>query len=797
MKLARKRTNERPKLRLPRIAWNWRGPALIGLATLLLALGAFLVWQSYLLLHERAGTAAAVRERHALVGAIGDEISRTRVRIENALSRDSVQQALVPGDDASRVAAAAALKKIMPEIEQATFYSAAMNEVIEGDLGRLGYGKAALLMQARLSGKAASAEMQIGPKSGPRLVFALPVTHDNSVVAYAVAVLPFAPALAIFRATRLSGARLDLRQGDGSGDFIIASVGDGSGNSIADPGIPIAGSSLRIGKAQPTAFIVVSRNPWLLGLLTLLCLLLGSGALWLRHAGLQRTLDLVRRKPKSAEDETTLAQALKSGDPKAPVSFGLGKPPASRHAASSVDAADIDRRIFRSYDIRGVVGEGLTPDVARLLGRAIGSEAGERGLAEIVVGRDGRLSGPDLAAALIEGLRASGIDVIDIGLAPTPLVYFAGYKLNTGSGVAVTGSHNPPNYNGFKIVLGGETLAEAAIEGLYERIRAGRFRDGAGGLQLVDVAEDYAARIGDDIQVARRLKVVVDCGNGVAGGLAPRVIEEIGCEVLPLYCEVDGNFPNHHPDPSDLRNLKDLILTVNRTGADLGLAFDGDGDRLGVVTTNGEVIFPDRLLMLFAIDVLSRNPGATIIYDVKCTGHLQQLILEHGGSPLMWKTGHSLIKAKMRETGAALAGEMSGHFFFQERWYGFDDGIYAAARLLEIVASDPDNRSAADIFASLPKGKSTPELKIPLDEGENQHFIERFREQAVFEGARLIMIDGLRADWPDGWGLVRASNTTPALVLRFDADSVAALERIKSAFREQLLAVDPGLSVPF
>ncbi|HWU52312.1 MAG TPA: phosphomannomutase/phosphoglucomutase, partial [Tahibacter sp.] len=470
-------------------------------------------------------------------------------------------------------------------------------------------------------------------------------------------------------------------------------------------------------------------------------------------------------------------------------------PPAA--AAAPVLKLPLDRSIFRAYDIRGIVGKTLDRDIARAIGRAIGSEGVERGLSEIVVGRDGRLSGPDLSAGLIEGLRQAGMNVIDIGQVPTPLVYFATYHLNTGCGVSLTGSHNPPDYNGFKIVLGGETLAEQAIQSLYARIAENRFTSGSGSLQAMDVIADYIDRVVGDIQIEHRLRVVVDCGNGVPGIVAPAVLEGIGCEVMPLYCEVDGEFPNHHPDPSDLHNLSDLILTVKQVGADLGLAFDGDGDRLGVVTKSGEVIFPDRLLMLFAKDVLVRNPGATIIYDVKCTGKLQPEILRHGGSPVMWKTGHSLIKAKMRETDAALAGEMSGHFFFKERWYGFDDGIYAAARLLEILAGDLEGRDPQQIFDGLAKGVSTPELKIEMHEGEHYRFIERFRERASFEGARVTTIDGVRADWPDGWGLVRASNTTPVLVLRFDADNEPALRRIQDVFRRQLLALDANLKLPF
>jgi phosphomannomutase/phosphoglucomutase len=363
--------------------------------------------------------------------------------------------------------------------------------------------------------------------------------------------------------------------------------------------------------------------------------------------------------------------------------------------------------------------------------------------------------------------------------------------------VSVTGSHNPPDYNGFKIVVGGETLSGDTITDLYDRIAGGRLHsaDAPGSLRFQDISEDYVQRIAADVQIDRPLKVVVDAGNGVAGDIGPRVLSAIGAEVTPLYCEIDGTFPNHHPDPSEPHNLTDLIKMVERLDADLGIAFDGDGDRLGVVTKDGQNIFPDRLLMLFAQDVLERNPGAMIIFDVKCTGRLPGHILRHGGSPLMWKTGHSLIKAKMRETGAELAGEMSGHFFFKERWYGFDDGISAAARLLEILSVQPDTPAAT--LAALPNGVSTPEIKVDAPGGDPHSFVERFRSAAQFEGARLSTIDGLRVDFPDGWGLVRASNTTPVLVMRFDADNATALKRIQQAFREQLLALKPDLSLPF
>jgi len=455
----------------------------------------------------------------------------------------------------------------------------------------------------------------------------------------------------------------------------------------------------------------------------------------------------------------------------------------------------VDASIFRAYDIRGVVNRTLTEAAVKLIGRAIGSEALQRGRRTVIVGRDGRLSGPALSHALIEGLLETGCEVKDIGCVPTPVLYFAAHFLDTQTGVIVTGSHNPPDYNGLKIVIDGETLSGESIQQLRERIEAGNFISGKGSVETLNVVPDYIERIRGDVTVARPLKVVVDCGNGVAGGVIPQLLREIGCKVTELYCDVDGNFPNHHPDPSKPENLKDLIRVVRQVKADVGLAFDGDGDRLGVITTEGHVVWPDRVLMLFAADVLDRNPGGLIIYDVKCSRFLDTIIREHGGAPLMWKTGHSFIKTKMKQTGALLAGEMSGHIFFKERWYGFDDGLYAAARLLEVLGKD--ERPASRIFESLPDSVNTPEINIGMQEGEPPRFIERLLASAHLEDARVSTIDGMRADFDDGWGLVRASNTTPVLVLRFEADNDAALVRIMSEFRRVMLQVEPTLSLPF
>ena len=450
--------------------------------------------------------------------------------------------------------------------------------------------------------------------------------------------------------------------------------------------------------------------------------------------------------------------------------------------------------IFKAYDIRGIVGRTLTVDVTELIGRAIGSEARARGVTSVAIGRDGRLSGPMLGAALARGLQASGVNVIDVGMVATPMLYFAAYQLGTLSGVQVTGSHNPPDYNGLKIMLAGETLSGEDIQALRRRIENGDFDSGSGSYSLHDIREEYLQRILSDVKLARPLHIVVDCGNGVPGATAPELYRRLGCKVTELYCDVDGHFPNHHPDPSNPENLRDLVKTLVSEG-DIGYAFDGDGDRLGVVTKAGHIIYPDRQLMLFAADVLQRNPGAEIIFDVKSTRNLFSWIRERGGKPTLFKTGHSLIKKKLQETGAPLAGEMSGHIFFKERWYGFDDALYVGARLLEILSKNAD---VGAVLEALPDAVSTPELQVNTAEGENYTLIDKLKQTARFEGAKeLITIDGLRVEYNDGFGLARPSNTTPTIVLRFEADDDAALKRIQADFRRALLAVKQDLQLPF
>lgn len=455
--------------------------------------------------------------------------------------------------------------------------------------------------------------------------------------------------------------------------------------------------------------------------------------------------------------------------------------------------------IFKAYDIRGVIGKTLDAFIARQIGLAFGAAVRAKGEHTVIVGRDGRLSGPQLSRAVAEGVQMAGLHVIDIGVVATPMLYFATHVLEAQSGIMVTGSHNPPDYNGFKMVLAGEAIYGEAISSLFHAIENGaaalETQGSAGLYSQYDIKDAYLQRIVSGITLARPMRIAIDCGNGVAGAFAGELYRMLGCEVQELFCEVDGNFPNHHPDPAHPENLQDLIRAVQQTDAEIGLAFDGDGDRLGVVTKDGQIIYPDRQLMMFARDVLTRHPGREILYDVKCTGHLAPWVRAHGGQPLMCRTGHSLVKARMRETGAPLGGEMSGHLFFKDRWYGFDDGLYAGARMLELLSRESDPSA---FLNAIPQSISTPELHIHLSEGENALLIEKIQDDLDFPGAQQrITIDGLRVEYPDGFGLARASNTTPVVVLRFEATSQQALVRIQNQFRRALLAVKPDASLPF
>ena len=451
---------------------------------------------------------------------------------------------------------------------------------------------------------------------------------------------------------------------------------------------------------------------------------------------------------------------------------------------------------FRTYDIRGEAGDhGLTDDVAYSIGLAVGTMAAHQGVDTVIVGRDGRLSGPALKAALVVGIRETGCAVIDVGIVSTPILYFATNRLNTNTGVMVTASHNPRDHNGFKIVMNGKTLSTQGVQDILSLIQSRAFVQGEGAYSEASVVDDYVDYIQSHVQLDRPLKVVVDCGNGAGAIAGPTLYKAMGCEVVELYCALDGHFPNHHPDPSVPENIQDIIAKVKATQADVGLAFDGDADRLGVITDQGDVIWPDRQVMLFAQSVLKSHPGADIVFDVKCTNGLPKVISEAGGRPVMYKTGHSLLKSKMLEINAPLAGEMSGHIFFNDDWFGFDDGVYAGARLLQILSQQSD--SLSQLFARLPNSVNTPELKLPMADADKSAFMDALINQADFGDAQRITIDGLRVDFGDGWGLVRPSNTSPYLVCRFEADSAARLEAIQAIFREQLLAIRDDITLPF
>lgn len=452
----------------------------------------------------------------------------------------------------------------------------------------------------------------------------------------------------------------------------------------------------------------------------------------------------------------------------------------------------IPKHVFRAYDVRGIVDEELTPDVFYAVGLATGTIAQRQGQKQFILGQDARLSSPALADALKAGILASGCDVLDIGIVPSPLVYFAIFHLAVPSGVMVTGSHNPSNYNGVKIVIDHKTLSGEEIAAIYDTIKQQDFSQGSGEYFQTDVIADYINRIEGDVKLERPLKIVIDCGNGVAGKVAPDLFRRLGCECIELYCDVDGRFPNHHPDPSVPENLHDIAEAVRKHHADIGLAFDGDADRLGMVTNAGEIVWPDRLMMLYSQHILAQTHTGNIVFDVKCSAHLRRIIKQHGGTPIMCQTGHSLVKGTMRKTQALIAGEMSGHLFFQHRWYGFDDGLYAGARLLEIVSQQSE--SVTELFSQFPNSPVTPEIKIAIDEDKKFAFMEQFAKQATFNDAEVITIDGIRVEFRDGWGLVRASNTSPNLTIRFEADDETAMQRIQHVFREQIQAIDPLLA---
>lgn len=508
--------------------------------------------------------------------------------------------------------------------------------------------------------------------------------------------------------------------------------------------------------------------------------------------GLAELLPQVR--PETAPDTAAAApvpaEIADQDEPEPPPSEDPGQ------TIMEVDFLELPDRVFRAYDVRGRADTDLTPALVHQLGLAIGSEAEARGQKTLVVGRDGRETSPALARALIAGLQESGREVVDVGMVPTPLLYFAAHQLGTLAGVMVTASHNPREYNGLKIMLGGRPVAGDAIQDLRRRIEEQDFIRGQGSHRHHEgIIETYIDTIVSDVAIAQPLKLVLDAGNAVAGAVAPRLFQALGCEVVPLYCEVDGSFPNHHPDPTVAANLKDLVAAVREHEADLGLGFDGDGDRLGVVTASGRMVQADELLMVLAQDVVARNPGTDILYDVKCSRRINALVSQLGGRPIMWLSGHSHMKEKMLDTGALLGGEFSGHIYFNERWYGFDDALYAGARLVEILSTgDP---SMDNLLAALPPAVATPELRLPLAESDALELVRKLVENGDWGEGKVTTLDGLRVDYSEGWGLIRASNTEPALTLRFEANDDDALEHIRQLFRQQLASIDAEVAGRF
>ena len=753
---------------------------------------------------ENEATLNRAKQTMAQVGGVVQNFRRV-------LQDQQVQElAVIAANDPSKLSSLQQyISGRMPDLIEINLYETDLGKLRAADLGPSGYALLDMLLVAEESG-VTSAQIH-GKGEDAYLSMAVRVGEEASPAAYLLAKVNSGALTSAFKTSLPEPGAFALDQYNGRfKPSNLSSFAKGPGSAERIVWIRIPGSLFRIGVVQGVGATKT------LGVMRLLLFIAGVFllvfGLVLKFRPYQPPVELEEDPPpiesstelSALDDEPEKSQSQEPGGADAEdglgaiqlpdLGFSLEKMPLT-HKKHTIPPVELVESIFRAYDIRGIVGKTLDAEVAYQVGQVVGSITLEQDAGPVIVARDGRDSGPELITGMIEGISSTGCDVVDIGAVPTGVLYFAAYELGNGTGVMITGSHNPSDYNGFKILIGGVTQAGDKIADMYTRIKNGNLRVGKGKVSQENMINQYREKISSDIQLQRPLKIVADCGNGIGGVCAADILRDIGAEVIPLYDEVDGSFPNHHPDPSEPENLEDLIESVKLLEADLGVAFDGDADRLGVVTSEGEIIYSDRLMMLFVKDVLSRVPGSTIIYDVKCTGYLHQVIEEAGGNAMMYKTGHSLIKNKMKEVDAPFAGEMSGHFFFKERWYGFDCGIYAAARLLEILAAD--ERSALEVLSSLPSSVSTPELKVQMQEGENHAFVEELREKATFPDSVLTTIDGVRADFRDGWGLVRASNTTPILVVRFEADSEAALQRIKGIFKQQMRAINNQLKLPF
>jgi phosphomannomutase / phosphoglucomutase len=838
-----KRRRELEKLWL-----RYRVPAIGALALLLVLGGGKYLWQEFAAADKESHDAGLEAVISDYVSRIGNPIKAPTKMLDDALGELALADALSSGDAAQRQAAAGQLLNKIPAAKAARLIpNNTRKRSADGPLP-ISYGTLDMMRQALASERPPRAEIHLVGRSEEHIALMRRIGTVDDPAGVALVALPVDILKNAIAENSIQQGYVEIVQRvPGGRRVVLAQQGDTALKSGVAVIRRIRGTAWQLLFWMPAAtsedLQVVSGLIPIIGdaaLLAVFGMLIALLALRKKRRAAERVMRggaasaiaveeddaegalasvNVGAKPAKVEESVTFEVEEQPAPKVESFEFPLGPPstegldldffggedevvdspeppPLPAVTSAAADSA-IDATIFRAYDIRGVVGAGLDEQTMRTIGTAIGAEAYDRGQQTIVVARDGRTSAGAMRDALVEGLLGSGRDVVDIGQVPTPVLYFATHFLDTGSGVMVTGSHNPPNYNGLKIMLGGETLFGDAIQKLYQRALSGQFTDGIGQLQHMDLQADYVRRISEDIPVAlgNAYKIVVDCGNGVAGDIAPKLFQALGHDVIELHCEIDGTFPNHAPDPTQPENLEDLIAAVRENEADIGFAFDGDGDRLGVVDGHGNIIWADRLMMLFANDILSRHQGASVVFDVKCSTLLRTVIERRGGTPIMAKTGHSYMKNKLHETGAMLAGELSGHIFFKERWYGFDDGLYSAARLLEILMNL--KRKPVDVFARLPNGVNTPEIQMPLEEGQPFQVMDKVLENSALAGAEILTIDGLRAEFEDGWGLMRASNTTPMLIFRFEGHSQDALARIQTQFRELVIQADASLSPPF
>ena len=789
---------------------------------------------------SRSARATAQSVSEAVAARLAGVVTARRDLLALVLSEGRAAAALSSGDPSAIKAEEAVIQQRVAGLLQVRLLPRDASQPDPAGAAPLGYAGLDLLRRTVDSGRPSAAEIHQIKSGAPYLAMALPVNvaGGNAGVLFAAWDMRFLVGL-LEQSPAFQG-RLQLVQG-GDGGYVLAKGPGGQDGPLTEGAVEVPDSIWKVSYGTDpdtggmggllTMASVVAAG----GLALLLSVFLQWRALArdlradmgtlvnlgeailrrengaARQAQVASTRDAIALLSQYARESrempaTAAAPAVRRAVPMAGLPESrtqgmeveeLDSDPAELLAARPRKAPKIDipDTLFRAYDVRGVVGQALTGPFAELLGQAVATLVQEQGGHRVAVARDARPSSPQLAEALVRGLNAGGCDVLDIGQAPTPLLYFAMHTQPVQAGVVVTGSHNPADYNGFKIVIGDRVLDGDELLALRRRMLEGVFSQGNGSIERIDLVAEYVEAVVREVQLARPLKVVVDAGNGVAGDLAVATLEALGCEVVPLFCEPDGSFPNHHPDPSQPDNLASLMLEVQAQDADIGIALDGDGDRLGVIDNTGANVWPDSILMLLAADILGRHPGVDILYDVKSSRHLASFILGHGGRPIMWKSGHSRMRAKMLETGALLGGEFSGHLFIKERWFGFDDAVYAAVRVLELLALEP--RGASELFAELPSSPSTPEYHLMLEEGQSRELMRALDAHKVFDDARLVELDGLRVEFGSGWGLIRPSNTTPSLTFRFEADDERSLEEIKSRFRDLLRRVAPDMQAPF